>query len=151
MSFMPLKSASSTVKFNDMTDSNTTAGNILSIENLIKSHDQRLDVLSKELRTHKEMLDGILDNDEEYRTSATEASKYTKLKTVAKQKVLKRSESVALVEKIKDNQAQIKELRVALSDYLAQYVTLSGLNQIEGSDGVLRTIVYTAKLVKKAE
>lgn len=148
---MPLKSASSTVKFNDMTDSNTTAGNILSIENLIKSHDQRLDVLSKELRTHKEMLDGILDNDEEYRTSATEASKYTKLKTVAKQKVLKRSESVALVEKIKDNQAQIKELRVALSDYLAQYVTLSGLNQIEGSDGVLRTIVYTAKLVKKAE
>jgi hypothetical protein len=148
---MPLKSASSTAKFNDMTDSNTTAGNILSIENLIKSHDQRLDVLSKELRTHKEMLDAILDNDEEYRSSAAEASKYTKLKTVAKQKVLKQSESVALVEKIKDYQAQVKELRVALSDYLAQYVTLSGLNQIEGSDGVLRTIVYTAKLVKKAE
>lgn len=134
-----------------MTDSNNAATNLLSIESLIKSHDQRLDTLSKELKTHKEMLDGILDNDEEYRTSATEASKYTKLKTIAKQKVLKRSESVALVEKIKDYQAQVKELRVALSDYLAQYVTLSGTNQIEGSDGVLRTIVYTAKLVKKAD
>jgi len=70
---------------------------------------------------------------------------------IAKQKVLKSSESAALVEKIKDYQAQVKELRVALSDYLAQYVTLSGINQIEGSDGVLRTIVYTAKLVKKSD
>jgi len=134
-----------------MTDSNPAATNLLSIESLIKNHDQRLDTLSKELRNQKEMLDGILDNDEEYRTSATEASKYTKLKTIAKQKVLKRSESVALVDKIKDYQAQIKELKVALSDYLSQYVTISGINQIEGADGVLRQIVYTAKLVKKTD
>lgn len=134
-----------------MTDTNNSAKNLINIESLIKSHDQRLDVLSKELKMHKEMLDGILDNDEEYRTSATEASKYAKVKTIAKQKVLKRSESVTLVEKIKDCQSQVKELRVALSDYLAQFVTLSGLNQIEGSDGVLRTIVYTAKLVKKID
>ncbi|MDD3999012.1 MAG: hypothetical protein PHR98_02850, partial [Candidatus Shapirobacteria bacterium] len=81
----------------------------------------------------------------------TEASKQAKLKTLAKQKVLKSPESLTLVEKIKDNQSQIKELKVALSDYLAQYVTISGSNQIEGSDGVLRTIVYTAKLVKKVD
>ena len=134
-----------------MADSNNSATNLLSIESLIKSHDQRLDTLTKELRTHKSMLDGILDNDEEFRTCATEASKSAKLKTIAKQKVLKQSESLSLVEKIKDYQAQIKELRVALSDYLAQYVTLSGTNQIEGSDGVLRQIVYTAKLVKKVD
>lgn len=134
-----------------MTDSNNVAKNLINIESLVKSHDQRLDTLTKELKTHKEMLDGILDNDEEYRSSATEASKYAKLKMIAKQKVLKSSESAALVEKVKDYQAQIKELRVALSDYLAQYVTLSGLNQIEGSDGELRTIVYTAKLVKKSD
>ncbi|KKQ31225.1 MAG: hypothetical protein US85_C0009G0005 [Candidatus Shapirobacteria bacterium GW2011_GWF1_38_23] len=147
---MLLKSDSSIVKLNDMTDSDA-ARNLLSIESLIKSHDQRLDTLSKELRTHKSMLDAILDNDQEYRDLATEASKSAKLKMIAKQKVLKSSESAALVEKIKDYQAQVKELRVALSDYLAQYVTLSGINQIEGSDGVLRTIVYTAKLVKKSD
>ena len=134
-----------------MTDSNNTAKNLINIESLVNSHDQRLDTLSKELKTHKEMLNGILDNNEEYKTAATEASKYTKLKTIAKQKVLKSSEAVSLVEKIKDTQSQVKELRVALSDYLAQYVTLSGSNQIEGVDGVLRTIVYTAKLVKKAD
>lgn len=133
-----------------MTDTNTAA-NLLSIESLIKSHDQRLETLTKELRVQKDMLDGILDNDEEYRTSATEASKYTKLKTIAKQKVLKQPESVTLVEKVKDYQSQIKELKVALSDYLSQYVTLSGINQIEGSDGVLRQIVYTARLVKKTD
>lgn len=134
-----------------MADSNNTAKNLLNIESLVNSHDQRLDTLSKELKTHKEMLNGILDNNEEYKNAATEASKYSKLKTIAKQKVLKSSEALTLVEKIKDSQAQVKELKVALSDYLAQYVTLSGSNQIEGLDGVLRTIVYTAKLVKKAE
>jgi len=97
------------------------------------------------------MLDNILDNNEEYRLCATEASKQAKLKMMAKQKVLNSPESLALVEKIKDYQAQIKELKVALSDYLAQYVTLSGSNQIEGSDGVLRTIVYSARLVKKVD
>lgn len=134
-----------------MADSNNTAKNLLNIESLVNSHDQRLDTLSKELKTHKEMLNGILDNNEEYKNAATEASKYSKLKTIAKQKVLKSSEALTLVEKIKDSQAQVKELKVALSDYLAQYVTLSGSNQIEGLDGVLRTIVYTAKLVKKAD
>ncbi len=134
-----------------MAASQNLASNLISIESLIKSHDQRLDTLTKELRTQKDMLDGILDNNEEYRLTATEASKQTKLKTIAKQKVLKSPESITLVEKIKDYQAQIKELKVALSDYLSQYVTISGSNQIEGSDGVLRTIVYTAKLVKKVD
>jgi hypothetical protein len=138
-------------KLNGMADSKNLAQNLISIESLIKSHDDRLFSLSKELKIQKEMLDGILDNDEEYRLTATEASKQAKLKTLAKQKVLKSPESLTLVEKIKDNQSQIKELKVALSDYLAQYVTISGSNQIEGSDGILRTIVYTAKLVKKAD
>ena len=53
-----------------------------------------------------------------------------------------------VLEKIKDNQQQLKELKIALSDYLSQYVKLSGTNQIEGPDGVVRQIIYTAKLVK---
>ena len=138
-------------KLDGMANSKNLASNLINIESLVNSHDQRLDTLTKELKTQKNMLNDILDNNEEYRLTATEASKQAKLKTLAKQKVLKSPESISLVEKIKDNQAQIKELKVALSDYLAQYVALSGSNQIEGTDGVLRTIVYTAKLVKKAD
>jgi len=127
------------------------AMNLLNIESLINSHDSRLDVLQKELKTQKGMLSDLLENNEDYAKTAEEASKLTKLKTIAKQKALKLPSALTLVEKIKDCQNQVKELRVALSDYLAQYVNLSGTNQIEGADGVIRQIVYTAKLVKKVD
>ncbi len=122
--------------------------NLLNIESLINTSTARFDTLDKECHEQKSMLDSILDSDDEYQEIAQEAQKQAKLKTIAKQKVMVRPEAAHLVEKIKDAQIQIKELRTAMSDYLAQYVTLSGTNQIEGPDGVLRQIIYTAKLVK---
>ncbi len=122
--------------------------NLLSIESLINTSTSRFEVLDKEYKEQKSMLDSILESDDEYQEIAQEAQKQAKLKTIAKQKVMVRPEASLLVEKIKDAQIQIKELKTAMSDYLAQYVTLSGTNQIEGPDGVLRQIIYTAKLVK---
>jgi hypothetical protein len=127
------------------------AVSLLSIESLINSHDVKLIELQKELSLHKAMLNDLLENNEEYVKAAEEASKLAKLKTIAKQKVLKTDSSVSAVEKIKDTASQVKELRVALSDYLSQYVSLSGSNQFEGADGVTRQIVYSAKLVKKLD
>lgn len=122
--------------------------NLLNIENLINSSTTRFDVLDKEYQEQKSMLDSILDSDVEYQEAAQEAKKLTKVKTIAKQKVMARPEAAKLVDKIRDSQMQIKELKTAMSDYLAQFVILSGTNQIEGPDGVLRQIIYTAKLVK---
>ncbi len=122
--------------------------NLLSIESLINASTARFDTLDNEYHEQKSMLDSIFDSDDEYQEVAQEAQKQAKLKTIAKQKVMARPEAAHLVEKIKDAQIQIKELKTAMSDYLAQYVTLSGTNQIEGPDGVLRQIIYTAKLVK---
>ena len=125
------------------------ANTLLSIESLINSHDAKLSTLQKELSVHKEMLNNILENDEEYDKIAADASKLAKQKIIAKQKVLHTQNGVTIMEKVKDLQGQLKELRVALSDYLSQYVSLSGTNQFEGADGVARQIVYSAKLVKK--
>ena len=122
--------------------------NLLNIESLINSSTARFDVLQKEYQDQKSQLDSILDSDIEYQEVAQEAQKQAKLKTIAKQKVMARSEVALLVEKMKDAHIQIKELKTAMSDYLAQFVMLSGTNQIEGPDGVLRQIIYTAKLVK---
>jgi len=122
--------------------------NLLNIENLINSSTARFDVLDKEYQEQKSMLDSILDSDIEYQEVAQEAKKQAKIKTIAKQKVMARPEAAKLVDKIRDSQMQIKELKTAMSDYLAQFVILSGTNQIEGPDGVLRQIIYTAKLVK---
>lgn len=122
--------------------------NLLNIESLINTATARFDVLDKEYKEQKSMLDSILDSDTEYQEIAHEAQKQAKLKTIAKQKVMVRPEAASLVEKIKDAHSQIKELKTAMSDYLAQFVVLSGTNQIEGPDGVLRQIIYSAKLIK---
>ena len=132
---------------NENQDPNQVA-NLLNIENLINSSTARFDVLQKEFQEQKSQLDSILDSDIEYQEVAQEAKKQAKLKTIAKQKVMARPEAAHVVEKMKDAQIQVKELKTAMSDYLAQYVTLSGTNQIEGPDGILRQIIYTAKLVK---
>jgi hypothetical protein len=131
-----------------MTNQATT---LISIESLINSHDLKLVELQKELSTYKAMLNDLLENNEDYVKASQEAGKLTKLKTIAKQKVLATPSAVSTVDKIKDISSQVKELRVALSDYLSQYVSLSGSNQFEGADGVTRQIVYSAKLVKKLD
>lgn len=125
------------------------AATLLSIESLINSHDTKLSTLQKELSVQKEMLSNILENDEEYVKLAQEAGKLAKQKTIAKQKVLHTQNAVTLVEKTKDLQSQLKELKVAMSDYLSQYVSLSGTNQFEGADGITRQITFSAKLIKK--
>ncbi|HOZ81003.1 MAG TPA: hypothetical protein PK370_02160 [Candidatus Woesebacteria bacterium] len=134
-----------------MDNQQPNAATLLNIENLIKSHDIKLNTLSDELKVQKEMLNDVLENDTAFQEASKEAKKFAKQKTVAKAQVIARPEVKTIVEKIKDIQSQTKELKVALSDYLAQYVTISGINQIEGEDGILRQIVMSAHLVKKAE
>lgn len=131
-----------------MSTNENTAGNLLSIESLINNYNARFDEIQKEFKEHKDMMAGILENDDEYQTINEEATKQAKLKTIAKQKVLKQPEAAQLQDKIKEYQSQIREIKTALSDYLGQYVALAGTNQIEGPDGVVRQIIYTAKLIK---
>lgn len=130
------------------TDQNQ-ALNIVSIENLINTSNTRLNTLSRELFDQKEMLASLLDNDLEYRESKLASDKAAKETKVIKQKFVRQPEPTKVNEKIRDTQIQMKELRNAMSDYLSQYVTLSGNRQIETPDGVLLEIVYNAKLVKK--
>ena len=131
-----------------MSTNENTAGNLLSIESLINNYNARFDEIQKEFKEHKDMMAGILENNDEYQTINEEATKQAKLKTIAKQKVLKQPEAAQLQDKIKEYQSQIREIKTALSDYLGQYVALAGTNQIEGPDGVVRQIIYTAKLIK---
>lgn len=122
---------------------------LTSIENLIHSHNTRLENLQKELKTHKMMLEALLENDKEYQEAAATATSATKLKTQAKAKVLSVTDAKNQVEKIKEQQMEAKELKIALSDYLSQYVVLSGSNQIESPDGQVFDIVSSAHLSKK--
>jgi len=134
-------------KVKGMPDENQ-AQTILNIESLINTATVRLDEITKQLHEQKSMVDALLENNAEYQEIEKEAKKQAKLKTSAKQNVLSAPEAKSTIDKLKENQTQARELKIALSDYLAQYVALSGTNQIEGPDGVVRQIIYTAKLVK---
>jgi uncharacterized iron-regulated protein len=142
-----LKTNSPIDKVRDMPEENQ-AQNILNIESLINNANARLDTLTSEMKEEKGMVEAVLENDAEYQEVEKEAKKQAKLKTIARQKALNVPEAKSALEKLKDTQIQLREIKTALSDYLAQYVALSGTNQIEGPDGVLRQIIYTAKLVK---
>ena len=134
-----------------MSDESNNAQTLISVESLINSYHLKLEELSGQMRQYRDMLDGLLDNDPEYREIAQSVDKQNKLKKIAKEKVLKHPESLSTVDKIKDCQSQIREAKKSLSDYLTQYITLSGARQIERPDGVLMEIIYSAKLIRKKD
>jgi hypothetical protein len=134
-------------KVKGMPDENQVK-NLLNIESLINTANSRLSDLSYEAKEHQAMLDEILENDKEFQEIDKEAKKQAKLKSTARQKALNNPGAKSTIDKLKETRSQLKEVKIALSDYLSQYVSLSGTNQIEGPDGVVRQIIYTAKLVK---
>lgn len=122
--------------------------NLPEIENLINSYNLKLDNISQELKQYKGMLNSILDNDDEYQAAQEEFEKINKVKKLARQKFNARPEAAQIIEKIRDYQCQQKEMKVALSDYLTQYLAISGTNQIPSPTGGFYKIIYSAKMVK---
>lgn len=123
---------------------------IINMEGLIKSHIAQIDKLSEEAGKLKDMLDDIFENDPTYKEHDEKAKEAAKIKSKTKSEILKRPQAADLNEKIKSLKSQIKENQSSLSDYLQEYARLAGVNEIEGEDGEVREIVYTAKLIKKA-
>ena len=122
--------------------------NIINTESLINTASSRLNDLTYEAKEYKAILDEILESDNEFQEIDKEAKKQAKLRATARQKALNTPGAKTNIDKLKETQTQLREVKIALSDYLAQYVKISGSNQIEGPDGVVRSIIYTAKLVK---
>jgi len=119
------------------------------LEDLIKTHVSTIERLQKELKEHKETIENVLLNDPTYKDHSDKAKEANKNKSATKQEVMKRPSVIHISSKVKNNNAEIKERRAALSEYLQEYERMSGLREIEGDDGELREIVYSAKLVKK--
>jgi hypothetical protein len=124
---------------------------LLDLEQLIKTHVANIDKGKAELKKQREMLSSALENDETYRQHNEEAKKAAKTKAQTKYQIMQLSQNKQLAEKVKSVTADIKEADGALSDYLREYQRMSGSTEIETDDGVVREIVYTAKLVKRSK
>lgn len=120
------------------------------IENLIKSHISQIDKLKSETKEQRAQMEDVLSNDAVYKEHSDKAKEAVKLKNQTKSQIMKQPNMMALSQKVKDNSLRLKELNGALSEYLREFGRLTGSNEIEGEDGQVREIVYTARLVKKS-
>ena len=123
---------------------------LLNMESLIKGHISTIDKLTEESRKLKDMLDDIFANDETFQEHDKKAKEAAKIKSETKKQILKQPQAADLDKKIKELKSELKENQGSLSDYLQEYARMSGVNEIEGEDGEVREIVYTAKLIKKS-
>jgi len=124
------------------------ATEIISLESLINTTHTRLDLLTRQLHEVQQSLQSIFDNNDEFLKITEDCDKLSVQKRQIRQKVLSLPSAAPTVAKLKDLQAETREIKRALSDYLTRYVTLSGQHQFETSDGTLMEISYSAKLVR---
>lgn len=122
---------------------------LLELEATIKNHISLIDKNKAELKKQREMLESALLNDETYRLHTEEARKAAKTKALTKYQIMQLPANKGLADKVKDFAAQTRELDGALSDYLREYMRMSGTNEIETDEGEVREIIYVAKLVRK--
>jgi hypothetical protein len=123
---------------------------LFNMEGLIKNHMAAIDKLQEELRKNKEMLDDIFNNDPTFKDHSDKAKEAAKIKQNTKAQILKQPQARELDEKVRSIKSQMKENQDSLSDYLQEYARMAGVNEIEGDDGEVREIVYSAKLVRKS-
>jgi hypothetical protein len=130
-------------------DSNDAAL-LLRIEEMIKTHITQIDTLTEESTKLKEMIDDIFTNDETYQEHDKIAKETAKVRSATKSQIMKRPDVADYSNKLKELKSEKVGLQEGLSDYLREYQRLSGSNEIEGEDGTIREIIYTAKLIKKS-
>src|SRR5450830_363326 len=108
---------------------------LLELETTIKNHISLIDKNKAELKKQREMLESALLNDETYRLHTEEAKKAAKTKALTKYQIMQLPANKGLADKVKDLATQTHELDGALSDYLREYMRMSGTNEIETDEG----------------
>ncbi len=132
-----------------MSDQNQsqTAITLINVESMISSFTDRLKKLKEEAKQQRSIFKSVFDNNDDYQLLEEQVKKINQQKKSLKSQLLSQSSATSAKEKLDETNQQIREANQALSDYLAQYVALSGTNQLESPDGKLMRIIYTARLV----
>lgn len=124
---------------------------LVRIEEMIKTHISQIDGLQEEITKRRDTVNDIFTNEQTFQEHDKVAKEAARIRNNTKKEIMKRPDVSELTNKLKDLKSEQKELRQGLSDYLREYQRLSGLNEIEGDDGEVREIVYSAKLVRKSQ
>lgn len=123
---------------------------LLNLEEMIKNYIVSLDKLREEKKKLQEMFDDSFVNNPTYRENAEKAKEALKVKATTRQQIASQPAVIAIAQKIKGLSADIKESQNSLSDYLLEYQRMTGANEIEDSEGQIREIINSAKLIKRS-
>lgn len=124
---------------------------LLNLESMIKQTISTLELNRQELRKRKEMLNDMFVNDSTYQEQDKAAKEAAKIRNKTKSELMKQPAAADINQKCRELSTEVKELQLGMSDYLREYMRMSGQSEIEGDDGEVREIVQTARLVKKAK
>lgn len=122
---------------------------MLDLSSLINDYVRTIDEAKKQLKEQRQMVKDTFENDQQYHELSEKVKTFNKEKNAVKQKLLKTPAAEAALTKMRDLQAELKDMDDKLSGYLQEYQRVAGTNIIEGADGEIRQIVPVYKLVKK--
>jgi hypothetical protein len=141
--------ASSTAESDDTSDETNSALGMLRIEDMINRHMSDMAKSREELKMVKDSYEDSFKNDAKYREFEDKAKDAAKQKNAYKQAMLKEPALAELSAKLDRMKGEVKDMQMALSDYLREYNRATGLMQFETQDGQVLEIVQVFKLVKR--
>ena len=139
------------MKTNTVTESGASseANQLLTLEQMIKGYMADLVRIQASIKSQREMFNQSFEQDKAYSEVEEEFKAMNRKKSEQKQRIVKSVAVSAVQLKIDELQAELKEAKQSLSDYLNRYVLLTQKSDFLGPDGESYQIVRSAKLVKK--
>jgi len=122
---------------------------LYTVESAIRTRTQKLADIREKQKNLNEMLNSYLEGDQTYVEAAKEAKTAAGKKSAIKARLMSEPGAQDLPDKIQEAREEKQELEESLSYYLAEFQKLSGTSEFE-DEGVLKQIVFRARLVKKS-
>lgn len=122
---------------------------LLNLESLINGYLVDLEKAQEKFKTQRDMFNDAFNNDAEYSQIMTKVKEVNRVKSVAKQRIMKLPNIVELTNKMREYKEEMKDITEGLSAYLQQYKELSGSSQLTRDNGEVVEIFSVTKFTKR--
>lgn len=133
---------------NDVNKSNADVGETLtSLQNIIERNANELDRIREQLKTERESLKGVFENDSELAHAEEEVTAVIQQVKERKSKLQNSPQANQIKTKITELNDQKKEIEEALNNHLLNLYQMTGTNTFDTSDGQQREFRVRASLM----
>lgn len=103
------------------------------IKAMILERLDEIDATKEKLKEAREMLTNAYENDQKFRDAKKSEDKFKREKTAIQDRI--KNENPTATDKIEELKESLKEANDALSDYLAEFVRMTGKMELRRNDG----------------